>query len=290
MASGGVPYDRVPPWTGEQFVPPTKVDLETIQNQIVERLKIRMRTGVTVEAFPDRGPKYRLTNQRAAVLIRYDSSRYGNFYGMGDVAQERTIQWSIQLLVRNLGWNFGETGNLGVYQLIEDIRLALTGWWIPGMGQRLHPLTDTYRNLDEGVWWWEAIYAHLVMAIQESDELQTPPLKRATLLLNGGAGARLTVRSTAGTYQFDAMDVIELGHLNVSGVVVKSMDQFVTYVPIVDYAIDSVNGKLLRTPSGNIAPAAQVLVAFDYAEAVETYSPSEGGGPSPTSPDNRGSV
>src|ERR1700719_4494321 len=73
----------------------------------------------------------------------------------------------------------------------------------------------------------------------------------------------------ATAFSFNTQNVINLGHMGVSNVVVTSNPAGTTYVVGTDYTLDAVNGAITLVPTGSgghIAAGASVLIAFRYAD------------------------
>ncbi len=73
----------------------------------------------------------------------------------------------------------------------------------------------------------------------------------------------------ATAFTFNTQNVINLGHMGVSSVVVTSNPAGTTYVAGTDYTLDPVNGVVTLVPTGSgghIAAGASVLIAFHYAD------------------------
>lgn len=73
----------------------------------------------------------------------------------------------------------------------------------------------------------------------------------------------------ATAFSFNTQNVINLGHMGVSNVVVTSNPAGTTYVAGTDYTLDAVNGAITLVPTGSgghITAGASVLIAFRYAD------------------------
>lgn len=269
------------PWEGTHFDEVTDVGLNAIQSQIMARLKSRSKGVAAVEAFPDRGVKYRNLNNRSVFLVRWDGSDYGQMRDVGLVVSERTLRWTIIIGAHSLGWSYGQKGEYGAYQLIELARRALMGFFTDGASRRLYPMTEVYREEQEGsVWWYECIYAHSVLATQEHEMPNFPLLTQVKFLEQ----ADQTIKSAASAaFTFDLNNHVTLGQENVSGVIVENSDQSVTYKIKTDYTLDTVKGIVTRVPTGSIGDSATVQVSFAYAEVVTVI---DSGGRAPMAPTN----
>ncbi|PWC81251.1 hypothetical protein [Azospirillum sp. TSH64] len=68
---------------------------------------------------------------------------------------------------------------------------------------------------------------------------------------------------------FGADERVATGFGNISSVVVKSEDGETTYSAGADYTVEPVAGRIIRSPSGSIAPEATVRVSFYVARPAE---------------------
>lgn len=118
--------------------------IAALEGAMVARLKERV-GGVAVEPYPDRPEAYRLVHQAGALLVAYRGARYGEPESLGEVIQERTLDFDVYVLARSLG------GHQGAYTYLEAARGALTGYAPEGFG-RLTPVEEAFLAHGEGVW------------------------------------------------------------------------------------------------------------------------------------------
>src|SRR5947209_6701898 len=117
-------------WTGQTFSPPTALDIGTIETAIVARLRAALPSLETAH-FPDEPRSYRLTHRIGAALVTYRGAKYSTSSDTGNIIQERTLEFDVALLVRDLGWSAGGPAagpSPGAYSLLEQVRVALTGY------------------------------------------------------------------------------------------------------------------------------------------------------------------
>ena len=72
-----------------------------IEDAIIERLKTNI-PDLLVEPFPDNPSAYRLLHPKGAVLVRYRGGRYTNPETLGVIVQDRTIEFDLVIVTRNL--------------------------------------------------------------------------------------------------------------------------------------------------------------------------------------------
>jgi phage tail sheath protein FI len=92
------------------------------------------------------------------------------------------------------------------------------------------------------------------------------------IVINVFDPARHFTAVAATAYPFNALGVINLGHMGVASVVVTSDPAGTTYAVGTDYTLDPVNGIITIVPSasgGHIASGATVLVSFNFADPTK---------------------
>jgi len=120
---------------------------ESTRKRLTERI-----IGIPIESFPNNPTEYRLLHPSAAVLVRYAGSNFTPSLSPNIIIQDRTIDFDITIIARSL------TDNRGVYELIESIRVALTGF-IPDGCTKMYPKKDEFVNENEGIWQYSMIFS-----------------------------------------------------------------------------------------------------------------------------------
>src|ERR1700736_6644779 len=159
------------PWIGQQFSPPTAIDIASIEMAIVTRLRA-MVTSIEIVHFPDSAKNYRLTHRIGAALVVYRGSDYGEVQDTASIIQERKLEFDVTVLVRDLGWGVGGVPGAtspGAYAILEAIRAALTGYQVPG-ARKIFMVREKFvdRDPDGGVWTYLLTTALTTMAIEPS--------------------------------------------------------------------------------------------------------------------------
>ena len=255
------------PWIGQQFSPPTPIDIASIETAIMARLTATV-TAIEVVHFPDNPKSYRLTHRIGAALVAYRGSDYGRVEDAASIIQERRMEFDVTVLVRDLGWSVGGTPGAtspGAYAILEAIRAALTGYQIPG-ARKVFMVREKFleRDADGAVWMYLLTVALTTMALEPSATDDYPLFIKGIAL---GANGESTVTIGATPFTFDSNDHIQLSNGNVIALTV-SMPGGSAFIAGIDFAIDKPNGVVTRMPSGGIAPEAAVDIAWSYADAV----------------------
>jgi hypothetical protein len=260
------------PWTGEQFSPPTPLDLETIESAIVAQLASQI-TAIEIVHFPDEPKAYRLTHPVGAALVTYRGATYGELLDTAAIVQERRLEFDVTLLVRDLGWGVGSAPDgtsPGAYALLEKTRAALTGYRVPG-ARKMRPVREKFIERDRrgGVWIYTITFGLSTVAVEPSSA-QNFPLFVKGVALDRSGNTTVTVGATA--YTFDAQGQIALPNGNVLSLTVSAVGGGQQYAEGVDYTLDAVNGIITWLSTGSIASGATVDVAYSYSESAIAQS------------------
>jgi hypothetical protein len=261
----GVLLDR--PWIGQQFSPPTRIDIATIEAAIVTRLRA-MVPSIEIVHFPDAAKNYRLTHRIGAALVVYRGATYGQVEDTAAIIQERKLEFDVTVLVRDLGWSVGGTPggtSPGSYAILESIRAALTGYQVPG-ARKIFLVSEKFveRDHEGGVWIYLISIALMTIAVEPStiDEF---PLFIKGVAEEGGGESTVTIGATQ--FTFNSLDQIQLPNRNLIAVTVSAIGGS-AFVLGSDFTIDPVNGIVTRIVVGAIAHGASVNVAWSYADSV----------------------
>jgi hypothetical protein len=255
------------PWVGQQFSPPTPLDIGTIEATIVARLQ-SMVTSIEIVHFPDNPDNYRLTHRIGAALVVYRGSEYGRLLETGSIIQERKLEFDITVLVRDLGWAVGgppDATSPGAYAILEAIRAALTGYRIPG-ARKAYMVRDKFVERDNqgGVWIYRLTFALTTMAVQPSTSEEFPLFIKGVALDEDGQ-TTATVGNTQ--FTFGSQDQIVLPNGNIVALTVTTLSGS-AFTAGTDFTLDAVNGIVTRLSSGGIVSGATVNVAWSYADEV----------------------
>ena len=274
------------PWTGQTFDPATALDIAAVEAAIVAQLQAAIGNLVEVRHFPDKPEAYEMRHRIGVAMVIYMGGDYGDILDTGHVAQERTMEFAVGVRIRDLGWAFGgppSGTSPGAYQVLEGIRMALTGFQ-PNTGcTKMRPMRERFLDRDKqgGVWVYEMVFATRTVAVENFQPPTFPLFIHGTALEEGGVTtmqvgvALLTFSGNPGT--------ISLPQGNLSAVMVKNQALTTTYTEGADYSVDYVNGVITRIASGAIASNATVAASYGYSEVVTVLA---SGGSVPFAPNN----
>jgi hypothetical protein len=278
------------PWTGENFTPPTPVDIATIESAIVSQLQTFLAAAlgpqmIEVVHFPDKPETYEMRHRIGTALVIYLGGDYGEILDTGHVIQERTLEFAVGLQVRDLGWAYGGTPSAtspGAYQILEAIRMALLGFQPNTACTPMKAVRERFieRDRQGGVWVYESIFSTRTMAVENYQPPNYPLFIRGTAMEEGGVTA---VQVGVALMTFSSAGTIQLPYQNLQAVVVKSQNLATTYVAGVDYSVDNVNGIITQLAGGAIPAQATVAVSYAYADVENALA---SGGSAPLAPNN----
>lgn len=132
------------------------MDSLTLETELVAKLKETLEAGIHVQAWPDNPESFDFTQPNGAVLVRYDSDTFSAPVAnrAGKIIQERTAQWAVVILHRNL------SKHDGIYTLLESVRLALTGFTFPSEPEStvLYPIKSAFIGRQPGKWIYQIVF------------------------------------------------------------------------------------------------------------------------------------
>jgi hypothetical protein len=263
------------PWNGVTFTPPTAIDIATIEDAIVSYLQSQINS-IEIAHYPDRPETWRLTHRVGAALVMYKGARYGDLLDTAAIIQERKLEFEISVMTRDLGWAVGgdpSGTSPGAYAIIESIRIALTGYVIPGC-RKMYPVREKFIKRDKqgGVWTYSSTFALSTVAVEASPAEDFPLFIRGIALEEGGQTS-VTVGATA--YTFNSNLQVQLPQGNVFAVSITGPGG----VPLVqgtDFSVDRADGIITAIQGGAISAGETVQIAYTYAEvAIATAGQSE---------------
>ena len=126
-----------------------------------------------------------------AVLVIYDGAEYGEIADTEYVAQLRTMRFGIGVIIRDLGWAYGGPSSgmsPGAYQVIEAIRISLTGFRPIKGCEKMYPVSEDFHEIDKegGTFTYSTTFVTKVMAVENHVEPNFPLLVKAVAQEKGG--------------------------------------------------------------------------------------------------------
>ncbi|HUO06574.1 MAG TPA: Gp37 family protein [Candidatus Binataceae bacterium] len=252
-------------WAGSEFSPPTPIDIATIENALLTRLRSQITT-VEIIHYPDQPESWRMTHRIGAILVRYAGAKYGTQLDTAAVIQERELRFELFVMMRDLGWGVGgDPGGTspGAYAMIEAVRAALTGFIVPGC-RKLYPLSEEFSERDKqgGVWTYRIFFALSTVAVEPSTIDEFPLFVRGVVMDEAGQTA-ITVGPSS--YTFDTSGNIQLPHGNVFALAVTGPGN-VTLIQSRDYSVDRADGIISIVSGGSASAGETVQVTYSYAD------------------------
>lgn len=103
---------------------------------------------VQVDIFPERPADYQFIHPTGAVLVGYQSSKFGAIQGLGVIAQQRDIVLHLTIIGAHLH------GDDGALAILDEVRLAIVGFTPPNC-LPCHLLQERFLSEDAGAWQYE---------------------------------------------------------------------------------------------------------------------------------------
>ncbi len=259
----GVVLDR--PWAGQQFSPPTPIDIGTIESAIVSHLRSIV-TVIEVVHFPDSPKNYRLTHRIGAALVVYRGSDYGQVEDTAAIIQERKMEFDVTVLIRDLGWSVGGPPGAtspGAYAILEAIRAALTGYRVPG-ARKISMVREKFveRDAEGGVWIYLITITLSTLAVEPAKIRDFPLFIKGVALENDSES---TVTMGAIPFTFNSQNEIQLPNGNIVALTVSTLEGS-AFVLGTDFTFDPLAGIVTRLTTGGIASEATINIAWSYAD------------------------
>jgi Gp37 protein len=253
------------PYGGVTFTPPTPLDIGTIEEAIVAQLQAQI-TSIEIAHYPDRPESWRMTHRIGAALVRYTGAHYGDLLSTSAIAQERKLQFDIEVITRDLGWAVGGEASgtsPGAYAIIESIRTALTGFVIPGC-RKIYPLREKFVKRDKqgGVWIYASSFALSTVAVEAPPAQNFPPFIKGIALEEGG---ETSITVGAAPYTFNSNLQVQLPYCNVFAVSITTLAG-ASLTEGTDYSVNRAEGIITALSGGAITANETVQIAYTYAE------------------------
>jgi phage gp37-like protein len=143
-----------------------------IEDALIARLKSKV-PQLQVDSFPDKPSEFRLLHPKGAILVRYQGSKYSEPQTMGAVVQGRAVEFDIILVMRNL------RDHAGIYAHLDAVRLALTGYRVPGC-EKFYLTREEFIDETDGIWQYGIRVATELPNVELPEDEVLPLLKKAT--------------------------------------------------------------------------------------------------------------
>lgn len=141
--------------------------IKDIENQIVEKLKTNI-SELFVEGFPDKPAEFKLIHPKGAVLVHYQGGNYSEPKALGCIVQDKKLEFSITVVMKNL------RNHSGAYEYLDRIREILTGFK-PDNCSKMYPTKEDFLFEDSGLWQYSINFVLTTQAI-EADSTELSPL------------------------------------------------------------------------------------------------------------------
>lgn len=120
------------------------MNIKDLETAIVNKLKVAL-PDLLVEAYPDNPSSFKMIHPKGAVLIHYSGSKFNPSLFEEVIVQERKLTYDLIVLNRSL------RGNSGIYETMDKIREALTGFQYDDT-TRFYPIDEEFILEENGLW------------------------------------------------------------------------------------------------------------------------------------------
>lgn len=120
------------------------MDIKELETAIVNKLKIAL-PDLLIEAYPDNPSSFKMIHPKGAVLVHYSGSKFNPSLFEEVIVQERKLTYDLIVLNRSL------RGNSGIYETMDKIREALTGFQYEDT-TKFYPIDEEFILEENGLW------------------------------------------------------------------------------------------------------------------------------------------
>lgn len=124
---------------------------------------------VQVDIFPERPTDYQFIHPTGAVLVGYQSSKFGAIQGLGTIAQQRDLTLHLTIIGAHLH------GDDGALAILDEVRLAIVGFKPPNC-LPCHLLQERFLSEDAGAWQYELTVQTTTQQVQVCQPENLPTL------------------------------------------------------------------------------------------------------------------
>ncbi|HWO57682.1 MAG TPA: Gp37 family protein [bacterium] len=128
---------------------------------------------LAVELYPERPSEYRLNHPRGALLVGYVRSHYGAPVDTEIMAQERSVEVSVAVLMRGLH------DGAGAVPTLDAVRQAVIGWKMPDC-DKSRIVGDRFLDQSAGLWTYELTFSGRTLVLEDEEPDAGPILKHIT--------------------------------------------------------------------------------------------------------------
>ena len=143
---------------------------KAILQAVADRLKAGV-PGVAVELYPENPGAWRMNHPRAALLVDYRGSRYGEPVDTSIVAQGRDLSIGVSVVARTLHDAYGALA------ITDAVRLALLGQRLPDCF-KTRLASERFVSADAGNWIYELVFAVESLVVEDAEGDAGPALTR----------------------------------------------------------------------------------------------------------------
>lgn len=140
------------------------MDFQDLEAELVAQLKDQLGPSIHVQAWPDNPETFDFSQPNGAVLVRFNADTYSTPIPnrAGKIIQERTAEWGVVVLHKNL------SKHAGIYPLLETVRKAVTGFTFPSDPEStvLYPLRSGFIGRQPSKWIYQIIFGQTAPEVE----------------------------------------------------------------------------------------------------------------------------
>ena len=144
---------------------------------IIDAVQVHLQAAipwVQVDVFPERPDEYQFIHPTGAVLVGYQSSKFGAIQGLGHVAQQRDVVLHLTVIGAHLH------GDDGALAILDEVRLAIVGFTPPNC-LPCHLLQERFLSEDAGAWQYELTVQTETQQVERRQPENLPTLTQVHL-------------------------------------------------------------------------------------------------------------
>lgn len=134
-----------------------------IENKILAKLKESF-PEFLVQGFPEKPQEFILLHPLGAILVHYRGANYSNSNAIFYISQEKTSEFAVTVVTRNL------RANEGAYETLNKVKQILSGYKIPEC-TKLIPVKEGFISETNGIWQYEIIFKLTNTSIENMEDI-----------------------------------------------------------------------------------------------------------------------
>ncbi len=153
--------------------------IQDIENAIIGRLKLKI-TKLHIQGFTQKAVEFAMKHPVGALLVTFKGSNFkAPSRTLGIICQERKVKYGIILMTKNL--RVQDSGHIGAYEILDAVRICLTGFQIPGCS-KMYPTVEDFIAEKDGVWQYGVIFEMTTENVEALEDEEAILLNKITTI------------------------------------------------------------------------------------------------------------